>query len=220
MGEDQFFHAGFFRHFGCLFGSEVVVLLREVPVGLEVGAFTDKELGSPGEVDDSFTGKRIDGDGEHIPFLDMADLAQVDFFAVDEKFPFLLEQADIGALHAGSGEFALIKLEFVFFCDPPAQIVDAVVEEADFDAEMLILIDEAFLFDGVFDDLDRFVVDRPVAEAVEVVLAAGGIVAMDRMGHFIEVEAHEHGAEAEAMVAVEMADENAGHAGGARCWRK
>ena len=36
---------------------------------------------------------------------------------------------------------------------------------------------------------------------------------MDRMGHFIQIEAKEHGAEPQAMVSMEMADEDAGDAG-------
>ena len=57
-------------------------------------------------------------------------------------------------------------------------------------------MDEAGGRDGVFDDGDAFVVDGAVAESVEVDLSAGGVVAVDGVVDLVEVEAHEHGAEA------------------------
>ena len=93
--------------------------------------------------------------------------------------------------------------------NPPADIFDAVVEESSLDPESSIVFDQPRLFDRMFDDVDIFLVNTTVPEPVEILFAAGGLIAMDRVGHFVEIEPHEHGAEAEAMVAVEMADENA-----------
>ena len=60
----------------------------------------------------------------------------------------------------------------------------------------------------MLDDLDGFMVDGAVTESVEILFARSRVVAMDRVGHFVEVEAHEHRTKAEAMVTVEVADED------------
>ena len=39
----------------------------------------------------------------------------------------------------------------------------------------------------MFNDVDEFVVDGSIAQAVEVFFSAGGVVAMDGVGNFIEV---------------------------------
>jgi len=77
---------------------------------------------------------------------------------------------------------------------------------------MVVLDNKALVFDGMFDDLDDFVVAAGKAETVEIHFAACGVVAVDGVFDFIEVEAHEHGAEAKAMIAMEMTNEDAGHA--------
>ena len=70
-------------------------------------------------------------------------------------------------------------------------------------------MDQAGSGDRMFDDSDGLMIDGAITQAVEVLFAAGGIIAVDRMGHFIQVEAEEHRAESQAMVAVEVADEDA-----------
>ena len=109
-------------------------------------------------------------------------------------------------------QLGFIELSLIGFLDAPAYIIDAVVEEKGFDLERPVF-DETLMGNGVFDDVDHFMIDAASSEAVEVDLSAGRKIAMDRVSYFIEVEPHEHGADAQTMIAVKMADEDARHAG-------
>lgn len=111
-------------------------------------------------------------------------------------------------------QFSGVVFSTVWFGEAPGDVVDAVVEEGGFDLEFAIVFNEASFRDGVFNDVDFFVVDGAVAEAVEVLFAARWVVAVDLVLDVVEVEAHEHGAKPEAVIAVEVADEDAGDAWG------
>src|SRR5580700_2400831 len=74
---------------------------------------------------------------------------------------------------------------------------------------MLILMDYALFKDRMLDDLDGLMIDRSKAEPLEINAPAARIIAMDGMRHFIEIEPHEHRSEPQAMVSMEMTDENA-----------
>ena len=65
----------------------------------------------------------------------------------------------------------------------------------------------------MLDDVNIFMINASEAQTVKIFFPARGIIAMDRMGHLIEVEPHKHGTNAEAMIAMKMADKNAGHHG-------
>ena len=65
----------------------------------------------------------------------------------------------------------------------------------------------------MLDDIDVFVVRRPISQAIEIFFPARWVVTMDWMGDFVEVESHEHRAYAQTVVAMKMGDENSGDNG-------
>src|SRR3989344_4705561 len=65
----------------------------------------------------------------------------------------------------------------------------------------------------MFNHCDMFFVDATIAEAIKVLFSTGWIIAVDRMGHFIEIQPHEHRSETQAVISMKMANKNAGHSG-------
>jgi hypothetical protein len=71
-------------------------------------------------------------------------------------------------------------------------------------------VDEAVMGDGVLPDLDRHVGGAGSAQAIDVLLAGGGEVEVDRVLGTVEREPLEHAGQTEAVVAVEVGDADAG----------
>ena len=138
----------------------------------------------------------------------MDGLAVMDDFAVE------FEIADDGAVKPCGFEFGFIEFDRVWLGDSPTDVFNAVIEKGSLNPEFPVVFDETFFFYGVLDDGDVLAVDTAVAEPVEEFFAACRIVAVNRVFYFVEIEAEEHRSEAQAMVTVKMADENAGNAGG------
>lgn len=98
--------------------------------------------------------------------------------------------------------------------NPPADIFNPMVKKGRFDPEFPIIFDKTSMCHRMFHDADIFLIDAARAKTVEILFPACRIIAMDRMGHFIQVEAHQHRAEAKTMVPMEMADEDPSDARG------
>ena len=107
--------------------------------------------------------------------------------------------------------FAL-RFTHILLNDPPADIINSVLEVAGFDEEMFILVHEAF--HRMLDNLNVLMIDGSITKTLEVNLSTSWIITMDRVGHFVEIEAHQHRTESKAMIAVEMANKDPIDAGG------
>jgi hypothetical protein len=152
---------------------------------------------------------RIDDDSEAVSLSDPADIINGDLFSFNNERAHLLQVSDHGPFYSQQAEFGLVEFPSVRFCDSPADGFYAVLKENGLYFKMTVIHDNAFLIDRVFHYLDRFMIHRAVAKPLEIFVAACGIVAMDLMSHFVQVEPHEDRGEAKAMITVEMGDENA-----------
>ncbi len=184
----------------------MVVIVGELGLGCRIGRFTEKVFCASGERVGVVAEPGVDDDGKGVARPDVAYLFEACAVVVAGG-----EEGLHGwAFDARFFEFIFMKFACVGLGDPPADVVNAVIEELGFDGEGVVLVDDAGLGDGMLDDGKGVVEEGAVTEPVEVALARGGVVAVDGAGDFVEVEPHEDGAKAEAVIAVEVGDEDTG----------
>ena len=211
MGEDESVGLGVLGQLCRLGGGHVLVAEGKLFFRGEVGALAQEEPGSFGEVDGGLAGTGIDDDGDRVSLADIRDVFQKDLYPVHIGPALSFKVFDHGADNTSCRELFFLKAKGVWFRDPPADIIDAVVKKPRFDRKRFIFMDNASgPFHWVFDDGDRLVVGGAVPEAVEVLFPAGRVVAVDGVGDLVKVETHQHRAESQAVIAMEMGDKDSG----------
>src|SRR3990167_9551618 len=88
------------------------------------------------------------------------------------------------------------------------------IEKSSFNPKFPIIFNKSCLTYRMFHNANLLMINAAIAKAVKVAFATCRVITMNGVGDFIEIETHEHRAEAKAVVSVEMANENPSH-----CWR-
>lgn len=209
--QDEFFSIGFFGDGGRLLGGEMKVFIGEVSMGFKIGAFAQKKLDIACDVDSILAVARVDDDCNAVASTYPADIVELDDIVIDVDVAVRLQGAHKGPSDTIFLERFLVEFACISFGDSPGDVVDAVIEEGSFDFKLAIVFDQTLAGDGMFNHMDIFVIDCAIAQPVKVFFAAGRVVAMDGVGDLVQVEAHEHGAKAEAMISMEVGDEDVRH---------
>lgn len=211
MREHEAACTGFTRDDASLFGREMPVSAGFALFGREIRRFTHDEVRAARELDGVVAHARVHDEREALTRLVQAHVVEMHDLAIDLDLAIANELFDGGSFDPCGGELFGEHRAAIVFGESIAKRLDSMIEPTGDDPELPVFVNDPLSTNGPGRDACDLVVDRGVSHAFVEDLPRSGIMHLDFVWHTIEADALMQAREAQAMIAVEMRDENAAH---------